>query len=771
MLSPPMTNVDQHLKAIEEKLSVSDVIGAAQACARALELEPNDIRLLDIGGDCALKLWDNASAIKCYRRALRLNPECYRYAFGLGLALCRAERYQEAVGALAKAATLQPDSKEAHCYLGQSHLRLEHFQEALSHLEHGQAEQHPDFFMDMIQALAKTGALTRARHLVLKHLTPARHDDGTREGLIHQLSEIAYQAAGAGDFALLREVVLDLKEYGQTKQAGTILHFLIEVAPNEVENAVMLACFLADQERPAEGRAVLHEFTEKVAATDAAGRLIEAFAYCHAPAVAVAMLGQWLDTGPVRVARINAIAGALMKWGDANQGAEPYRLALSRHPDAADVRIAFGRFLHARGEHRHAIDELRFALATLLEQSHPNREQLKELSDQFAKLDCFDDALRTAGADPSISHLMARIVPVIAESGNAGQASRLLFELHAAAGGDRILETAVLELVADAVALPPQQSDPQATVVEASPFLLKALDNVKAGQAIGAAFYDQRYDLYRLGWDAPLRRLLDRICKTDPDEYFRCFGRSPPRLTERPTPSILFVTMYKSGTDYISSKVSDALGLPVVRIMTIDAPTEIIPSWLDHFSTRGGLCVHHLPATPETLGQLRAKNISRVWVSLRDPRQSFLSAFHFEEKLVNDGSAEGRMLSTGMPAGYSGMTLEERLESRCRGELGKYFGHWAARWIEAAEDAQTGQSIHFSTYEQMLADEDAFFRSFAEYFGFDDESADRLIAASGSRFHFRRGLADEWKSVLTAEQADYIISAIPDKWRKTFGWN
>lgn len=289
-------------------------------------------------------------------------------------------------------------------------------------------------------------------------------------------------------------------------------------------------------------------------------------------------------------------------------------------------------------------------------------------------------------------------------------------------------------------------------------------------ESFGKLLYRHRYDLYRLGFDRVVGQFLDRAYQENHSDYYRLFDASPPDAGRATCPSIMLVTMYKSGTDYLSTRISRALNIPIVRIMTGDWPTEIIPSWLRHFSTYGGLCVHHLQPLPRNLDQLICSGVKRIQVHLRDPRQAFLSAFHFEEKLLREQADVGRALGPDFPKDYFSRTLAERIELRCFSPFGNYFGDWASNWIRVSERYRGKIEILFSTYESMLDNIEGYLNRFATFFRLGDAAIARLYEAEGSSFHFRVGRADEWREVLSGEQADFLISSVPFGVRREFGW-
>jgi len=281
--------------------------------------------------------------------------------------------------------------------------------------------------------------------------------------------------------------------------------------------------------------------------------------------------------------------------------------------------------------------------------------------------------------------------------------------------------------------------------------------------------YQHHYDFYRLGLDNDFSNFLDMACQSTPDIYYQCFGNRGAPMGQK-LPAIMLVTLYKSGTDYLSSKICEALEIPLVRILTGDWPTEVIPSWLTHFLAYGGLCVQHLQPTDINIHRLIVGGMHKLQVHVRDPRQAFLSAFHFEEKIVNENGKAAKTILSSLPTGYFEMSHEERLDLRVNSDFGKYFSKFVVDWSEARYRYVDRLEIQFSTFETMLSNERSFMNRFTNFFNLGANLPEKLSSIEGSRLHFRKGRSDEWKEILTPQQSAFLMTGISNELAFELGW-
>jgi hypothetical protein len=285
-----------------------------------------------------------------------------------------------------------------------------------------------------------------------------------------------------------------------------------------------------------------------------------------------------------------------------------------------------------------------------------------------------------------------------------------------------------------------------------------------------SGLYWQTYKLYMLGFDRDLRELLDLACRDNPALYYQHMMGYPQIPSKGEHPSIMFISMYKSGTNYLSSKICASLNLPQVRILTGGwATAEVIPSWLDNFVTYGGVCVQHLRPTETNIKPLIDAGVNKLQVHLRDPRQGFLSAFHFEEKIVAENGKAAEFVLNNLPLGYFDLSLADRLNARIFSPYAKEWGKFVVDWYNARTKYRPLR-IQISTYEEMVRDEKAYIEKFARFFELGESFLTKYSTIEGSRQHFRKGKRDEWKEILTPDQSRELMKEIPESIQMEMGW-
>ena len=129
------------------------------------------------------------------------------------------------------------------------------------------------------------------------------------------------------------------------------------------------------------------------------------------------------------------------------------------------------------------------------------------------------------------------------------------------------------------------------------------------------------------------------------------------------TPSILLITMPKSGSIYTATRLSEELGAPLCRISLDLVPKDhVVPSRAASFANGGAICQEHLDASDENLDAMVKAGIRRIQVHVRDPRQATLSWVHHVETMVGEESYLRDLLSPKLPAGYNELSFTEKID-------------------------------------------------------------------------------------------------------------
>jgi GNAT superfamily N-acetyltransferase len=234
---------------------------------------------------------------------------------------------------------------------------------------------------------------------------------------------------------------------------------------------------------------------------------------------------------------------------------------------------------------------------------------------------------------------------------------------------------------------------------------------------------------------------------------------------------LLFAVLPKSGSLYAFDTLAAGLSLDKVTICAHKFPQETInPQLVARLTVPGTICHTHADGR---IGNLAPINtfLERMVVHVRDPRQAMLSAVHFLNDLrVRTGASQVAGFGLPLPHDYFGLSLTEQIDFMIEHGLPE-FVRWIESWLDAAANPLLRTRLLFTRYEDLHAAPGAFFQSILDFYEVSWQSAqfEPPAAVSGSR-HFRKGMTDEWRSVLTSRQREAACALVPRRVLERFGW-
>lgn len=238
----------------------------------------------------------------------------------------------------------------------------------------------------------------------------------------------------------------------------------------------------------------------------------------------------------------------------------------------------------------------------------------------------------------------------------------------------------------------------------------------------------------------------------------------------RGLPPVLLVTVPKSASETVWSRLSDGLRLPRAHLsLGLFPHCLLLPARVRAFAEGGMAAKEHILPTPHNLRALAAAGVERLVVHLRDPRQCLLSWAHF----VLDSVARRRLgplwRDTVPPKRVLDAGLAAVLDW-CIGQVLPHHLRFVRAWLGVAT-AGTGPRIRFTTFEQFLADPDGHLARLLAWFGVDPALCDRAAAGRAADVHRRRGEAEEWRRVLDRDQRRRLASLWDAELAERFGWS
>jgi Sulfotransferase domain len=255
-----------------------------------------------------------------------------------------------------------------------------------------------------------------------------------------------------------------------------------------------------------------------------------------------------------------------------------------------------------------------------------------------------------------------------------------------------------------------------------------------------------------------LASLLDRLFDSHPSMHL--LAEPTPEVVgrlvalrdaniRRRLPSIVLVTLPRSASISVSSIFNSGFNLPSFCYSLVGL--EVVESWARDYASGGACHTAHLQPTPQNIARLKRCGIDKLIVHVRDPRQALLSLTHYV---------------AAYPRGPE-VPLDQRLEAAA----GDYLA--SIRWIEGWLDAEDEIRILFSRFEDFVSDKAAFIRRYLDFYGAPIElfsMRDAVTMHPGVDYHLRLGRTDEWREVMSPEQAERLSSWLPQRLRQRFGW-
>ena len=246
-----------------------------------------------------------------------------------------------------------------------------------------------------------------------------------------------------------------------------------------------------------------------------------------------------------------------------------------------------------------------------------------------------------------------------------------------------------------------------------------------------------------------------------------------PRVSESRArlPSILINTMPKSGSIYLSRMVASSLGIEFSLKPLAHGffPTYfMIPDALERFSGGDVVRQEHFDASPINL-TLCGRNIDRMVLHVRDPRQAMLSWTHHVNRLLKLHPNGINFTIHQPPDGFLDWPFDDQLDWHIDRHLVSLVA-WLRQWL-VADQTKPSLKILWTTYEELVNDERVLFDRILEFHEIPVDRFDFRPPEKTMQVHFRAGQPDEWQAALTAEQKRRCANIVGHDLFDRFGWS
>lgn len=230
----------------------------------------------------------------------------------------------------------------------------------------------------------------------------------------------------------------------------------------------------------------------------------------------------------------------------------------------------------------------------------------------------------------------------------------------------------------------------------------------------------------------------------------------------RGLPAILLVTQFKSASVFLTDVLSTGLDLPRCYVACAPLAERVVPEWLRLFARGGAIAQNHLLPSAENLAALEGASLRRIVVHIRDPRQSMVSAVHHYARIYHDSSGIGFLTRAEFPAGFPDWPDEKKIDYYLDRRFAEEVA-WTAGWIALAKTPPAGLAIKLTNFATFRRDPKVFFTGLLDFFGIAPATFDwtALREPRPEQLHFRKGETQEWRRVLTPEQAARASAMLP----------
>jgi hypothetical protein len=242
---------------------------------------------------------------------------------------------------------------------------------------------------------------------------------------------------------------------------------------------------------------------------------------------------------------------------------------------------------------------------------------------------------------------------------------------------------------------------------------------------------------------------------------------------------IFYVSQPQSASNYVEAELARRLQLFIGHEGLVNTEFHqagtLNPDRLERFLRIGGIVREHLYPSDINIELLMHSSLSRVLVTVRDPRQCLLSEIQWAQKLGSDVQEGPRgydtlLLKWQMPAGFFDMSPEEKIDSYIDHRL-PFLVDFLERWWRVAKKEDNRLRVHIARFEDLKTDPKKFFDGILNFYGIPSQAfAGEQYQSKEGEHAFRKGALDEWRSQFNEAQKQRISELIPTSLLENYGW-
>lgn len=236
-------------------------------------------------------------------------------------------------------------------------------------------------------------------------------------------------------------------------------------------------------------------------------------------------------------------------------------------------------------------------------------------------------------------------------------------------------------------------------------------------------------------------------------------------------PSILVVTIPKSGTVFTNQMLSRGLSLEPASVSFGYFPHYLVDiRELLSFVKGGRVASAHFDPSPVNVQSLTAF-VTKWVVHIRDPRSVLLSFVHHQNRLYSEranGKYHHLYVYPAPPEAYFDWPLHSQIDWNLDNFLPKAVT-WTRSWLALYDSRQ--YDLLLTTYSELARDELGYINKILDFYAIPRERFRRpKIKRTLIDTHFRAGREDEWLSAFTSDQILRATAIIGQDLLERFGW-
>jgi hypothetical protein len=249
------------------------------------------------------------------------------------------------------------------------------------------------------------------------------------------------------------------------------------------------------------------------------------------------------------------------------------------------------------------------------------------------------------------------------------------------------------------------------------------------------------------------------------------FGRVGTRVNKSRLPSILVVTIPKSGTIFTNQMLSRGLSLESASVSFGYFPHYLvdIPKVLS-FVEGGQVASAHFDPSPVNLQSLTAF-VDKWVVHIRDPRSVVLSWVCHMNRLYEErsnGQYKHLYVYPTPPEPYFSWSLPKQVDWNIEYFLPRVLD-WTRSWLAVYDSRR--YNILLTNYSALARDELAYIYQILDFYeiprsAFHRPKIEKTVLGS----HFRTGTEDEWLRAFTGDQVMRTTAMVGEDLIARFGW-